>query len=47
MQETQTTSKLANAASLGHHALCAGSHAQGFQKKFNRINKIYRMNRIF
>jgi hypothetical protein len=44
MQETHTTSKLANATSLGHHALRAGLYAQGFQEKLDRIHRI---NKIF
>jgi hypothetical protein len=47
MQETHTTSKHANAASLKHHALRAGFHAQGLKEKLDRINKIYRINKIF
>jgi hypothetical protein len=44
MQETPTTSKLANATSLEHHALRAGLYAQGLKEKLDGINKI---NRIF
>jgi hypothetical protein len=47
MQETQTTSKLANATSLEQHALRAGFHAQGLKEKLDRMNRIYRINKIF